>query len=619
MKKQLLTIMLAATAASSWADMAIIDGINYYLGQDGAKKFAQVYPLDEGKYSGDVVIPDAVTYNGDEYPVTSIWDGSFYESDITSVSIPNTVTYIGRYCFQFCKQLESVVIPGSVTALADGAFAYCDNLKSMTLEYGTEMLTMREDLCYDSGLSEVYIDRDKIDSYGIGVDIFGSYGRIRRATFGPHVTTIPKLVLRDCRLEELTFEGDVTSIEDYAFFQATLPADFTLPKHLNHIGYDAFENCAMPATLVIPATVETIEPSAFVTSAITDVYVPWLSPLTFDEYSYRDDKLQFNFNNANLTLWVPGGTMDLYKGATLWERFKKMEYWSYVVSLDVVGPGTLTADNSLDITDNGTNTPLSATEEANTKGLMERGSTVTLTPEGTTEGYSLTSLTVNGVTMESPYTITDLQADAAIVATFGATVYTITYDLDGGHVESDNPTFYTIESEAITLNNPVRTGYEFTGWTGTGLDGPTMTVVIDSHSTGDRSYTATWQAITYSVTIEPMEHGTVIASTLTPAYGSDVTLTVVPDEGYRLESLVVNGVQVAGYQNTDDYQYVVERVKGDVTVGATFYSVTTGIADNREAGVFPARQQPVYDMQGRRMPTGKKGLAVSAGKKVLVQ
>ena len=67
--------------------------------------------------------------------------------------------------------------------------------------------------------------------------------------------------------------------------------------------------------------------------------------------------------------------------------------------------------------------------------------------------------------------------------------YNISYDLDGG--TATNPATYTVESDAITLNNPVKTGYTFTGWSGTDLTGENnMTVTIAKGSAGDRAYTA---------------------------------------------------------------------------------------------------------------------------------
>ena len=76
--------------------------------------------------------------------------------------------------------------------------------------------------------------------------------------------------------------------------------------------------------------------------------------------------------------------------------------------------------------------------------------------------------------------------------------YSITYHLDGG-TASGNPTSYTVETDSFTLNNPTKTGYTFAGWTGTGLDEVTDAVTIEKGSTGDRTYTATWTANTYTV------------------------------------------------------------------------------------------------------------------------
>ena len=70
-----------------------------------------------------------------------------------------------------------------------------------------------------------------------------------------------------------------------------------------------------------------------------------------------------------------------------------------------------------------------------------------------------------------------------------AITYNISYGLDGG--TATNPATYNVESDAITLNNPVKTGYTFTGWSGTGLTGENkMNVTIAKGSTGDRAYTA---------------------------------------------------------------------------------------------------------------------------------
>jgi len=82
-----------------------------------------------------------------------------------------------------------------------------------------------------------------------------------------------------------------------------------------------------------------------------------------------------------------------------------------------------------------------------------------------------------------------------IEAKYKVKEYTITYNLDGGTV-SGNPDKYTIESNDITLKNPRKTGYTFTGWTGTGIDEKTTSVTIETGSTGNREYVANYSANT---------------------------------------------------------------------------------------------------------------------------
>ena len=80
--------------------------------------------------------------------------------------------------------------------------------------------------------------------------------------------------------------------------------------------------------------------------------------------------------------------------------------------------------------------------------------------------------------------------------------YKISYDLQGGNVNGYNPSEYKVESQDITLVNPERLGYTFTGWTGSNGTAPELTVIIPTGSTGEKSYTANWTpntATTYKV------------------------------------------------------------------------------------------------------------------------
>ncbi len=120
--------------------------------------------------------------------------------------------------------------------------------------------------------------------------------------------------------------------------------------------------------------------------------------------------------------------------------------------------------------------------------------------------------------------------------------YTITYDLAGG-TETTNPTTYKVTSADINLNAPVRTGYTFAGWTGTGLDSATANVKIPTGSTGNRNYKANWQAITYTITY--ILNGGQVASNANPK-----TYTV-ESSSIELVNPVKTGSVFAGWTGTE--------------------------------------------------------------------
>ena len=97
-----------------------IDGVYYAL--DSQTKTATVVS-GEQKYSGDVVILESIKLDGVIYPVIAIGESAFSGcSDLTSVDIPNSVTYIGAQAFFGCSDLNSIAIPNSVTYIGGGAF-----------------------------------------------------------------------------------------------------------------------------------------------------------------------------------------------------------------------------------------------------------------------------------------------------------------------------------------------------------------------------------------------------------------------------------------------------------------------------------------------------------------
>ena len=172
---------------------------------------------------------------------------------------------------------------------------------------------------------------------------------------------------------------------------------------------------------------------------------------------------------------------------------------------------------------------------------QDYGTAITAPADPTKTGY-----TFAGWTPAIPETMP--AENMTIKAKWTVNQFTIAYDLDGGTAES-NPGTYTVETDTITLKNPTRPGYTFTGWSGTGLTGESnLTVTIEKGSTGDRSYTAHWRynggssggSSSYPITVpDKTENGSVSVSPKNASKGSTVTITVTPDGGYVLETISV--------------------------------------------------------------------------------
>lgn len=163
--------------------------------------------------------------------------------------------------------------------------------------------------------------------------------------------------------------------------------------------------------------------------------------------------------------------------------------------------------------------------------------------------------------------------------------YTITYNLAGGTVEG-NPDTYTIETVAFTLKNPTKSGYTFTGWSGTGLDGENnMTVTIPTGSTGNRAYTAHWRYngsghsySYYTIKTTAGAGGSISPSgNVSVREGRDRTFTITPDKGYAISNVKIDGKSIGAVKS-----YTFENVRRNHAIEVIF-TKTNG---NPQTGVF---------------------------------
>ena len=164
--------------------------------------------------------------------------------------------------------------------------------------------------------------------------------------------------------------------------------------------------------------------------------------------------------------------------------------------------------------------------------------------------------------------------------------YTITYDLAGGTVKG-NPDTYTIETVAFTLKNPTKSGYTFTGWSGTGLDGENnMTVTIPKGSTGNRSYTAHWRYnggggrgySYYTIKATAGTGGSISPSgNVSVREGRDQTFTITPDKDYAVANVKIDGKSIGAVKS-----YTFENVRRTHTIEVIFMKAN----GNPQTGVF---------------------------------
>ena len=256
--------------------------------------------------------------------------------------------------------------------------------------------------------------------------------------------------------------------------------------------------------------------------------------------------------------------------------------------LEVLNPGTLGADGLKAVTLNLGGGKLGGSTDT-IQIIVKNGSKFTapasngLTrPDGNTGSYfkwlgSDGNLYAPGESV--PEVVTTLTAQWTV------NQYTITYNLAGGTVEG-NPDTYTIETVAFTLKNPTKSGYTFTGWSGTGLDGENnMTVTIPTGSTGNRAYTAHWRyngsGHSYSYYTIKATAGT--GGSISPSgnvsvrEGRDRTFTITPDKGYAISNVKIDGKSIGAVKS-----YTFENVRRNHTIEVIFMKAN----GNPQTGVF---------------------------------
>lgn len=249
MKKYLFMFVLTLLPGVVNAEVVEINGIYYDLLSDELEAEVTSSPH---KYSGKINIPQAVTYGGITYKVTSIGSDAFKRCyGLTTVTIQEGVEYLRSYAFSECENLTSIIIPNSVRIIAANAFNQCYSLTSVSLGNG---LTAIGDLAFSncSKLASIIIPNNVIT---IGYHCFYYCSELTSVTLGNNIKEIKEYTFYDCKnLKTINIPNSVTSIGTRAFSGCTSLENIVLPNSLTTIGYQAFAGSGL-IELTIPSSV----------------------------------------------------------------------------------------------------------------------------------------------------------------------------------------------------------------------------------------------------------------------------------------------------------------------------------------------------------------------------
>ena len=248
------------------------NGIGYNIKDENGQKVAQItQPSSLPAYSGDVIIPAEVTYNGERYRVTSIDWYAFGDCEgLTSITLPNTLTLIGGEAFYGCSGLTSISLPNSVITIESGAFSRCSNLRTVIIPSSvksiyrnvfmncpaiTSISVAEGNTVYDSreGCNAIINKEENMIVTGCMNTIIPN-----------SVTSIGPGAFAGCTgLTSIDFPSGLSVINFSAFSGCTGLTSVNFPTSLWHIGSNAFDSCTGLTSLYIPKRTTSIDDQAF--------------------------------------------------------------------------------------------------------------------------------------------------------------------------------------------------------------------------------------------------------------------------------------------------------------------------------------------------------------------
>ena len=222
-----------------------------------------------------ITIPESVTYIG-EYAFSAC-------TSLMSVTGMEAVTTIGKYAFSNCQNLTSVTISASVTAIGDGAFTGCSKLTEIILDENNNHFVTLDRLLYSKDISTLHRCPVDVTSVAIPASVtvissgaFYSCTNLTSVTGMESVTTIGSHAFYHCKnLTSITLPEAVTTIGYGAFIYCENLTNVNIPKSVTSLNTQTFYECHKLKEIKIPSSVTTIENAVFSRcESLTELVIP---------------------------------------------------------------------------------------------------------------------------------------------------------------------------------------------------------------------------------------------------------------------------------------------------------------------------------------------------------
>jgi uncharacterized repeat protein (TIGR02543 family) len=482
--------------------------------------------------NGAVDVPGTFTDSETVYTVTAIGNNAFKnKSMITSITIPGSVTSIGDYAF-LNAGLTSVTIPSSVTSLSMGTFYGCGSLTSVIIPSSVTSL---------------------------GQSAFGESG-LTSITIPSSVTSIPSGTFFFCRnLTSVSIPSSVTSIDNNAFKNCSGLTSITIPSNVITVGLQAFYYCSnlSSAYFLGPqpawgADVFGSTATGFILYYHVGQYTSWSSFSTYTSKPFCILTLDRQDGSAPVSSYVVVDSSnpvappaDPTRSGYLFGGWYEDAACAYGI-FDFAN-NTLTNDLTLYAqwfpTTDTSKTITFMVNGVKYKMLVVEPGTAVNAPTATKTGYVFENWYADAgynTIVTFPYTVTENVSFYSAIHSFA----TVTFISESATYKTQT---VTSGSTISAPEAPVKEGYTLDGWYTD--EAYTTPVTFPYNVTADITLYAKWTANNYTITISSsISGGTVTADKSSAIIGEQVTLTVTPDPGKRLNRSVFyfNSTRIVG-------------------------------------------------------------------------